>query len=304
MAHHHHSHTHDSGKSLRTAFFLNLSFTLVELVGGMWVNSVAIVSDAIHDLGDSLSLGTAWYLDSISKKKATASYSFGFRRFSLLGALINACVLIMGSVFVIREAILRIIHPETSDAKGMLFFALLGVAVNGYAAWKLSKGKTLNEKMISWHLMEDVLGWAAVLITSIVLIFYPNPYLDPILSLFITAYILWNVIKRLKETLFLFLQGHPADVDKLAIEGEIQEIKQVHSSHHTHIWSLDGEHHVFTCHVKLHPVDSMEELLEVKCQLKEIIKKYSFEHYTIETELDGEKCELFEKDEEVHSCPD
>jgi cobalt-zinc-cadmium efflux system protein len=298
MAHH---HSHDSGKNLKLAFFLNLSFTLIELVGGWYVNSVAIISDAVHDLGDSISLGTSWYLDRLSKKKATESYSFGYRRFSLLGALINAIVLILGSVFVIREAILRLQSPEMSDAKGMFYFALLGVAVNGYAAWKLSKGKTLNERVITLHLIEDVLGWVAVLIASIFLIFYPNPYLDPALSLLIAAFILWNVIKRLRETVFLFLQGQPLDVDKSAIEKEIRAIVHVDSTHHTHIWSLDGEHHVFTSHVKLKPLQSMEDILHVKNELKRIMKKYPFEHYTIETEFDGEDCVLLREEKHDHS---
>lgn len=298
MAHH---HSHDSGKNLRLAFFLNLSFTLIELVGGWYVNSVAIISDAVHDLGDSISLGTSWYLDKLSKKKATESYSFGYRRFSLLGALINAIVLILGSVFVIREAILRLQSPEMSDAKGMFYFALLGVAVNGYAAWKLSKGKTLNERVITWHLIEDVLGWIAVLIASIILLFYPNPYLDPALSLLIAAFILWNVIKRLRETVFLFLQGQPLDVDKSAIEKEIRAIVHVDSTHHTHIWSLDGEHHVFTSHVKLKPLQSMEDILHVKNELKRIMKKYPFEHYTIETEFEGEDCVLLREEKHDHS---
>lgn len=298
MAHH---HSHDSGKNLRLAFFLNLSFTLIEFVGGWYVNSVAIISDAVHDLGDSISLGTSWYLDKLSKKKATESYSFGYRRFSLLGALINAIVLILGSVFVIREAILRLQSPEMSDAKGMFYFALLGVAVNGYAAWKLSKGKTLNERVITWHLIEDVLGWIAVLIASIILLFYPNPYLDPALSLLIAAFILWNVIKRLRETVFLFLQGQPLDVDKSAIEKEIRAIVHVDSTHHTHIWSLDGEHHVFTSHVKLKPLQSMEDILHVKNELKRIMKKYPFEHYTIETEFEGEDCVLLREEKHDHS---
>ncbi|GAB3230513.1 cation transporter [Algoriphagus aestuariicola] len=291
MSHEHHHH-HESGKNLKTAFFLNLAFTLIELVGGWYVNSVSIVSDAVHDFGDSLSLGTSWYLDNLSKKKATDSYSFGYRRFSLLGAVINAIVLILGSVFVIREAILRLMSPEESDAQGMLYFALLGVSVNGYAAWKLSKGKTLNERVISWHLIEDVLGWVAVLIVSVVLLYYPNPYLDPGLSLLISVYILWNVAKRLQETIFLFLQGQPADVDKSGIEAEIRQIPYVESTHHTHIWSLDGEHHVFTTHVKLKPISSLDDLLAVKNQLKRIMKKHPFEHYTIETEIDREDCVL------------
>ncbi len=291
---HNHSHDHSS-KNLKTAFFLNLGFTIFELIGGYYVNSVAIISDAIHDLGDSLSLGTSWYLDIKSKQSPTKAFSFGYRRFSLLGALINSIVLIAGSVYVIKEAVNRILNPESSNATGMLIFAIVGVLVNGYAAWKMSKGKTLNERVISWHLVEDVLGWVAILIVSIVLHFKDIPYLDPALSLLITVYILWNVISRLKETLVIFLQGEPADIDRAAIEGEILEIPHVESVHHTHIWSLDGEHHVFSTHLKLGPIQDLNEILSIKNQVKEIMKKYPFEHYTIETEMEGETCGLGEE---------
>ncbi len=291
MTHHHHHHDH-SGKNLRTAFFLNVFFTVFELIGGLYTNSIAIISDAIHDLGDSLSLGTAWYLDVKSKQAADRSFSFGYKRFSLLGALINSIVLIVGSVFVIHAAIGRIIQPESSDAKGMFVFAIVGVLVNSYAAWKTSTGKTLNERVITWHLLEDVLGWVAVLIVSVVMFFTENLYLDPVLSLLITLFILWNVVKRLKETLFIFLQGYPKDINQDNIEKEILGIHHVQSLHHTHIWSLDGEHHVFTTHVKLGAVENLAEMLSIKNQLKAIMRKYPFEHYTIETEIDEEVCDL------------
>lgn len=271
---------------------LNAFFTVFELIGGFYVNSIAIISDAVHDLGDCLSLGTAWYLDAKSKKSATRTFTFGYRRFSLLGALINSIVLIVGSVFVIQAAIGRILHPEPSNAPGMLVFALIGVAVNGYAAWKTSSGKTLNERVVTWHLLEDVLGWLAVLIVSVVLLFVENNYLDPALSLLITFYILWNVIKRLKETLVLFLQGHPTDINRQEIEDEILKIDHVESLHHTHIWSLDGEHHVFTTHLKLKTGVGIADLLVVKNKIKELMRKYPFEHYTIETELSDEDCAL------------
>ena len=294
--HHHHFHVHTSGKNLKTAFFLNLGFTLLELVGGWYVNSVAIYSDAIHDLGDTLSLGTSWWLEKYAQKKPSAKYSFGYRRFSLLGALINAVVLIVGTVFIIREAVLRLISPEYSDPQGMIILAFIGVAVNGYAAWKLSHGKTMNEKVISWHLIEDVLGWVAVLIAALILLFFPTPYLDPALSLAISLYILWNVWKRLRDTLVLFLQGLPADVDQVAVEREILEIPKVESTHHTHIWSLDGEHHVFSTHVKLCEIHTLEEIIAVKEEIRKIMKKYPFSHYTIETELNQETCSLMAKE--------
>jgi cobalt-zinc-cadmium efflux system protein len=253
---------------------------------------VAIVSDAIHDLGDSLSLGTAWYLDHKSRQGADHRFSFGYARFSLLGALINSLVLIAGSVFVIYEAVGRLLQPEHSDADGMLLFALVGIAVNGYAAWRMSSGDSLNEKVVSWHLLEDVLGWVAVLIVAIILQFKDIQYLDPALSLLITAYILWGVVWRLRDTLFVFLQGVPQEIDLEEIIRKLSAVEHVQSLHHTHIWSLEGSRHVFTTHVKLTRIDEFSQLLTVKEKIKALIREYHFDHYTIETELDEETCAL------------
>ncbi len=288
-----HDHSHNtSGKNLKIAFFLNLGFTIFEFIGGIYVNSVAIVSDAVHDLGDSLSLGTAWYLDKKSHQESNSKYSFGYKRFSLLGALINSLVLIAGSIYVISEAVGRILEPESSDAKGMIIFAIIGVTVNGYAAWKLSSGKTLNEKVVSWHLLEDVLGWFAVLIVAIILLFEDIQYLDPALSLLITLYILYNVFKRLKETLFIFLQGVPKDIDLNGLENRILKVENIASLHHMHVWSMEGENHVFTVHLKLKHIQELKQLQEVKERMREILEEYHFDHFTVETELDSDTCKL------------
>lgn len=290
--HDHHDHHHSSNKNLKLAFFLNAAFTIFEFIGGVYVNSVAIISDAVHDLGDTLSLGTSWYLQNKSRKEGNTRFSFGYQRFSLLGALINSLVLIAGSAFVITEAIKRLIEPEYSDAGGMLVFAIVGVAVNGFAAWKLSKGTSINEKVVSWHLVEDVLGWLAVMIAAIILHFYETPYLDPALSLLITLYILWNVFKRLKEVLFIFLQGVPKEIDLKEIETKLNTIPNIASLHHMHVWSLEGTDHVFTTHIKLKNISHFHQFLEVKNSVKNTLKEYNFHHYTIETELDEETCNL------------
>lgn len=292
MGHGHDHDHHSAGKNLKFAFFLNAAFTVFELIGGFYVNSVAIVSDAVHDLGDTLSLGTSWYLQNKSRQERNARFSFGYKRFSLLGALFNSIVLIAGSIYVITEAVGRLLEPEHSDAQGMFIFALVGVAVNGFAAYKLSKGTSMNEKVVSWHLMEDVLGWVAVLIVAIILNFKDIHYLDPALSLLITLYILWNVIKRLRETLFIFLQGVPREIDLEEIENKILQIPNIASLHHMHVWSLEGTDHVFTTHIKLTNINRLQQLLDVKKDVKAVLQEYKFDHYTIETELDKETCDL------------
>ena len=289
---HHHDHHHHSSNNIKVAFFLNFAFTILEIIGGLYVNSIAIISDAIHDLGDTISLGTSWYLEEKSHKKSNKKFSFGYKRFSLLGALINSIILIIGSLYVITEAVGRILEPEHTDAKGMIFFAVIGVLVNGYAAWKLSGGKTMNEKVASWHLVEDVLGWVAVLVVAIILNFKDIHYLDPALSLLITIYILWNVIIRLKQTLFIFLQGVPEELDINEIESKILNIDFVNSIHHMHIWSLEGEHNVFTAHIKIDDNSNLNDFKKVKSDVKNILKKYKFEHYTVEVEFNDENCDL------------
>jgi cobalt-zinc-cadmium efflux system protein len=289
---HHHDHHHHSSNNIKVAFFLNFAFTILEIIGGLYVNSIAIISDAIHDLGDTISLGTSWYLEEKSHKKSNKKFSFGYKRFSLLGALINSIILIIGSLYVITEAVGRILEPEHTDAKGMIFFAVIGVLVNGYAAWKLSGGKTMNEKVASWHLVEDVLGWVAVLVVAIILNFKDIHYLDPALSLLITIYILWNVIIRLKQTLFIFLQGVPEELDINEIESKILNIDFVNSIHHMHIWSLEGEHNVFTAHIKIDDNSNLNNFKKVKSDVKDILKEYKFEHYTVEVEFNDENCDL------------
>lgn len=290
-----HSHQHYSAKNLKIAFFLNLGFTIFEFIGGLYVNSIAIISDAVHDLGDSLSLGISWYLDDKSKKSANDKFSYGYKRFSLLGALINSIFLLAGSSYVIYEAIKRLMKPEHSDAQGMVLFAIIGIAVNGYGVWKVSKGTSINERVVFLHLLEDVLGWVAVLIVSIILYYYDNHYLDPSLSLLVTLFILRNVFKNTKEILVVFLQGVPKNIYLNTIKKSIQELDNVASLHHTHLWSQDGKNHVFTTHIKLSNVNDFEQILTVKKKVKKILQGYQFYHYTIETELDIETCELDNK---------
>ena len=291
MGHSHsHSHAHGTSKNIAFAFFLNVGFTIFEIIGGFYVNSIAIISDALHDLGDSLSLGVSWYLQKKSEQGANEKFTFGYKRFSLLGALINSLVLILGSVFVVYQAIQRIIEPEHTDAKGMLIFAIIGVAVNAIAALRLRKGTSLNEKVLSWHLIEDVLGWVAILITSIVIMIKDIHVLDPILSLCIAVFILWNVIKRLKETMYVFLQGAPKEVDLGDLKEKILNIEHVKSTHHTHLWTLDEENQVFTIHVTVDQLSGIPEIIRIKNQIKELLKDKHVSHATIDIEFEDETC--------------
>jgi cobalt-zinc-cadmium efflux system protein len=293
MSHSHHDH--DSTGNIRIAFFLNISFALLEIAGGFWTNSMAILSDALHDLGDAFSLGLAWFFDNRSKKTSDHKYSFGYRRFSLLGALVNSLVLILGSLFILSRAIPRLLNPEESNAAGMALFAVVGIAVNGVAVLRVKGGKSLNERVVAWHLLEDVLGWAAVLVISIVLLFKDVKILDPLLSVVITLYVLYSVAKNFRKTISLFLQGVPEEVDITSLEADILSLDNVESVHHTHVWSLDGAHHVLTTHVVVENDTPRAEIVSLKCAIMELVENLDIEHTTIEVEYIGESCNLREK---------
>jgi len=295
MEHQHHQHPHHLHHSrgrIRTAFFLNLGFTLLEIFGGLWANSVAILSDAVHDLGDSFSLGLAWYLDRVSRQEGDQRFSYGYRRFSLLGALVNAIILTGGSAFVLSQAVPRLLNPEGAVAPRMILFAVIGIVVNGAAALNLRENRSLNARVISWHLMEDVLGWAAVLVVAVVLLFIDLPILDPILSILITVYILYNVIINLKETISVFLQSVPSEIDVAEIQKKINALQGVVSSHHTHVWSLDGEHHVLSTHVNIGEQADREQASRIKEQVKELLQSYQIGHLTIEIEYGEDDCAM------------
>lgn len=286
----HARHNHIQG-NIKIAFFLNLTFTLVEIVGGFFTNSMAILSDALHDLGDSLSLGIAWYLEKYSQKKPDSKFSYGYARFSLLGALINCFILFGGSIFVLSKSIPRIFQPETVNAKGMLALAILGIVVNGLAVLRLKKGATLNEKVVSWHLLEDVFGWVVVLITSIVLLFVNIPIIDPILSIALTFYVLFNVFKNLKSILKILLEGVPENVDIFEIETKIASLVGVISVHHTHIWTLEGERIFLSTHIVISDKMTPSEQIELKQKTKALLSQIGIEHATIETDYNNEDCE-------------
>lgn len=291
MSHHNHGRHYDV-KNLKVAFFLNFGFTIIEIIGGFLTNSVAIFSDALHDLGDSLSLGLSWYFQKLSTKGRTRKYSYGYGRFSLLGAIINAVVLFAGSGIIIYEAIPRLLSPEQPDTKGMIVLAVLGILFNGFAVLKLRKGKSLNEEAVSLHLFEDVLGWLSVLIGAIIMNFYDVPIIDPLLSLLIAVYILFNAYKNVKRSFRIILQGTPKGVEVDELLKQIKENPKVLGIHDYHLWSMDGEYYVFSAHLIVGKDKDLTELADIKKQVRTLLRNFEIEHATLEFETEEESCDL------------
>ena len=287
-----HDH-HSSGiKNIATAFFLNFAFTSIELGRGADNATVLLFCPMPFMIwGDSISLALAWYFEKIAKRTPNKKFTYGYKRFSLLGAVINSVVLLIGSSVVIFESLRRIVNPQEVHAKGMLLLAVLGVVINGIAVLRTRTGKGINEKVISLHLLEDVLGWAAVLVVSIVMLFVNLPILDPILSVAISLYVLYNVYKNLKNTLNVILQGVPSEMDIAEVELKILQIPHVRTVHDLHVWSLDSLYNIASLHVVINTEDQHPVILkDTKNNIKELMKKEGIEHVTIEFETNEENC--------------
>ena len=288
--HIHNHHAHSSIKNIRIAFILNLFFTCLEIAGGLLTNSIAILSDAIHDLGDSVTLLFSLLMEKVSIKKGTRVLTYGYKRYSLLGAFFSAFVLITGSSFIIYNAINRIITVQEVYVPGMLLLAALGILFNGIAVLRLKKDKSLNAKVIFIHLLEDVLGWVSILIISIIMLFIDLPVLDPVLSIVIAVFILSRIIPNFMKIGRIFLQYKPDDIEVKEIKEKIEANKEVMEIHDIHLWSLDGINHIFSCHVRL--VDNMDinNIMDILKRIKHQLTENGVSHSTLEFEIGEIDC--------------
>lgn len=272
-------------KNIFLAFILNLAFSIFEFVGGIFTGSVAIISDAIHDIGDATSIGIAFFLEKKSKKQPDEKYTYGYTRYSIIGSVITTLILLFGSVMVIYNAIVRIINPTEINYNGMIVFAIVGVLVNFVAALLTREGDSLNQKAVNLHMLEDVLGWVAVLIGAIVMRFTNFYILDPLMSIGVAIFIFVNAIKNLKEVLELFLEKVPHNIDVNELKEHIGKINGVLNIHHIHIWSMDGHNNYATMHIV-----AEGDSHNIKKQIREELKEHGIGHVTLEIEAKNEHC--------------
>ncbi len=288
------NHHHKSIGNIKTAFFLNLFFTVIEIIGGLLTNSLAIISDALHDLGDSLSLGLSWRLQKLSHKGSDEHFSYGYHRFSLLGAIVNSAVLLIGAAIVLGHAIPMLFNPDTVHAPGMIFMAILGTTVNGLAALRLRGGHSLNEKVVLVHFLEDTAGWLGILIIAIIMMFTQAPWLDPLLSIIISLWVVSQVILRLRQAFRIVLQGVPENVDIKRIRSRLCQMTEIRDSHDIHVWTLDGNYNILSIHVVVNENLYLEQLSGLKLKIAAILKEKNIHHSTIEFDLLGVDCKLAE----------
>jgi cobalt-zinc-cadmium efflux system protein len=287
---HAHAVAHDAARAIGFAFWLNFSFAVIEFIGGRWAGSTAIMANAVHDFGDSLAIGFGWIMSRLAGRRASETFSYGFGRLSLFGALVNGVILMVGSGWVWWQAVPRLGAPVMPHAPGMVALAVLGVTVNGIAAWRLAGGTTLNERMLNWHLLEDVLGWAVVLVAGAALLVVDWPILDPLLSIALTGLILFNVARNLAKTGRLFFQASPDAGLAREVAARLRAVEHVVDLHHLHLWSLDGEQHVLTVHLDVDEPLTNAVQQRIKSDVAAALAAYRFAHTTIEIEQAEEPC--------------
>ena len=265
-------------KNILIAFLLNLGFSVFEFFGGVFTGSVAILSDAVHDLGDALGIGVSWFLERKSKHPSDAVYTYGYARFSVLGSVFTCGILLLGSVGVVVSAIGRLIHPLPIRYDGMMLFAVVGVAVNLAAAFVTRRGESLNQKAVNLHMLEDVLTWVVVLVGAVVMRYTDWAVLDPLVSIAVAVYIFLHAIGHLREAADIFLEKVPDGYSVEDIKTRVEQIDGIENAHHIHVRSIDGYTHAASLHV----VAETTVIPAVKAALNEM----GITHVTVEVESD------------------
>ncbi len=274
-----------SEKRILVAFLLNLAFSVFEVVGGILTGSVAIVSDAVHDMGDAVSIGASYLFERKSKKQADEVYTYGYARYSLLGGVLTTLILLVGSILIIVGAIKRILAPVDVDYNGMILIAIIGVAVNLVAAFFTQRGSSLNQRAINLHMLEDVLGWAVILVGAVVMRFTDLVFIDPLMSIGVSTVILIAAVGHLREMLDLFLERVPHGVSVQTVGEHVAAMEGVFDVHHIHLWSIDGQTHCATMHIV-----TDGEAHEVKERIRSELRKFGIGHATLELESAEEHC--------------
>lgn len=273
-------------KNILVAFILNLSFSIFEIIGGFFTGSVAIISDAIHDLGDATSIGNSYFLERISKKQPDETHTYGYTRYSVMGSVITTFILLFGSMMVIYNAVYKMINPTEINYDGMIAFAIVGVIVNFCAAYFTRKGDSLNQKAVNLHMLEDVLGWTVVLIGAIIMRFTGFALLDPLMSIGVALFILVNAMRTLKSAVDLFLVKTPNGTEINEIKEHVMTIEGVIDVHHIHIWSMDMQSNYATMHIVTNANSN-----DIKHKIRKELKEHNIRHTTLEFEFEGEHCD-------------
>lgn len=277
-------------ENIKIAFLLNLAFSIVEAIGGILTNSISIISDSLHNLGDSITIGINYIFEKKSKKLPNKEYSYGYLRYTMLGSLIASFILLVGSVIIIYNVVPRLIKPLSVNYDAMIIFGIFGLLINLYATIKIMRSKD-KDKKINTHMIEDTVIWLFILTGSICIKVFDLVIIDPILSLLIAVYILYQVYKYMKNIYYIFMEKVPKNVKIDEIKKDIESNENIDNVHHIHIWSMDGVNNYMTAHIHLNKILNEEEIIKTKNDVKNKLKEDKINHITLEVEYFNEKCD-------------
>jgi cobalt-zinc-cadmium efflux system protein len=290
------THTHDTKQvslpKLVFTIFLNLIITAAQIIGGIISGSLALISDAIHNLSDSVSVILAWFAQVLSRKPSTLKSTFGFKRAEILAAFINSIALIGISVYLVIEAVERLLHPQPVDAKWMFWLGLLGLVANGISVLILEreKNKNINIKAAYLHLLGDALTSLAVIAGAILIWFFQVLWIDAVVTIIIGIYLLVHTWKLLKESVTILMQMTPSDIDIAEIQKRLQKIDGVKNIHHIHVWNLTDKLLHFECHLFLEQDLQVSQTNGIFEHVRQILHdEFDVEHVTIQFEFGGEE---------------
>ena len=270
-----------SSRNMTIAFLLNFSFAIIEFIFGLLFNSSAVLADAVHDTGDALAIGLSTLFEKISTKKEDREYTLGYKRYSLLGAMLTSVILLVGSTLVIVENIPKLFAPEKVNYDGMLVLGIVAIVVNTAASRVVSHGHSHNESILSLHFLEDILGWIAVIVVSLILRFTDWYFLDPLLSLFIAGFILSQALPKFWENIQIFLDHVPNDVDLSQLYQEIAVLENVRAITQLNVWTTDGLEKFAMLHICL---ENPNLLAETQDTLRRKLHAYGIAKVTIQTD--------------------
>ena len=270
-----------SSRNMTIAFLLNFSFAIIEFIFGLLFHSSAVLADAVHDTGDALAIGLSTLFEKISTKKEDREYTLGYKRYSLLGALLTSVILLVGSTLVIVENVPKLFAPEKVNYDGMLVLGIVAIVVNTAASRVVSHGHSHNESILSLHFLEDILGWVAVIVVSLILRFTDWYFLDPLLSLVIAGFILSKALPKFWENIQIFLDHVPSDVDLSQLYQEIAALENVRTITQLNVWTTDGLEKYAMLHICL---ENPNLLAETQAVLRQKLLAYGIAKVTIQTD--------------------
>ncbi len=282
-----HNHSHSiSGKNIGIAIFLNIIITLSQIVGGIFSGSVALLTDALHNFSDVISLFLSYFTNRLAKRKSTPKQTFGYKRAEILSAFVNSVTLIAIAIFLIVEAIERFLNPEPVKADLVIYFALGSIVINFLSVLLLHKDSkdSLNMKSAYLHLLTDVMTSIAVMTGGILMKYFDIYRIDSVLSVLIAIYLIFSSYKLLWASIKILMQFTPQDVDVIDISNEIVQIKGIKNIHHVHLWQLNDKDKFFEAHIDLENDISITKFQIILSEIEAIIHKGNISHFNIQPE--------------------